>query len=222
MQHKDSTAAAEILQAQSENGVSDLLRRAIKRHEAAYAYHESVAYLTDGVILGRESFVDELALARAASDVKGDALSGICYFPAKTAEDLAAKGRYLRKYHSFKMGYLEDWQVENLLRSMLPEEERDAIDDGAEASELAKLVAEHKEITDRINAYEGGGDDPEIGDKCDKQAAIAIKICGYRPQTDDDARLKVEFLQEWSKDTRLDKKEQDALFASMLPEGGEA
>jgi hypothetical protein len=221
---KYSTPAPEILQAQSENGVSDLLRRAIERHEAAYAYFLSTTYLSDEFILGRQASEDEKVIYDAASNGEASALSDVCYFPARTAEDMAAKARHLRKYHTFKMGNLEAWQVENLLRSMLPDGERDQLDDDAEEQrgELATLVAEYKEVTARINAYEGGADDPAIGDHCDKQSAIALKICGYRPQTDDDVRLKVEFLRNWSKDTRLDKKEQDALFASMLPEGGEA
>lgn len=111
--------------------ISDLLHRAIKRHEAAYAFFDSACYLSDMAILGREPTVDEKAEYDAASNSEETALSDVCYFPARTVEDLAAKARHLRKYHCDRRGYLEAWQVENLLRSMLPEEECDQIDDDA-------------------------------------------------------------------------------------------
>jgi hypothetical protein len=140
MQQKDSTAAAEILDAQTENAISDLLRRAIERHDAAEAYFSSAVYLTDDALLGRTPFVDERAIYDAANEAAESALSDVCYFPARTPEDMAAKARHLRKYHTSRVGYLKDWQVENLLRSMLPEGERYQLDDGAEdkAGELAK------------------------------------------------------------------------------------
>jgi hypothetical protein len=124
------------------------------------------------------------------------------------------------------MGHLEDWQVENLLRSMLPDDERDQLDDGAENatqhSELAVLIAEHKEVSERVTAYEGGIDDEQIGEHCDNQIRIALAICGYRPLTDADARLKAEFLRDWTRETQLTSEEQKALIASMLTEGGAA
>lgn len=123
---KTTDAARATAEAMPE--ISDLLDRTIKRHEAAYAFFDSACYLSDRGILGREPTADETAVYTAASDIEGTALSDVCYFPASTAEDLATKARHLRKYHCDRRGYLEDWQVENLLRSMLPEAERDQID----------------------------------------------------------------------------------------------
>jgi len=113
--------------------ISDLLRRTIKRHEAAYAYFDSTCYLSDDGILGREATEDEKVIYNVASDAEANALSDVCYFPARSPADLAAKARHLRKFHCRKTDYLQDWQVENLLRSMLPEDERDQIGDGVEA-----------------------------------------------------------------------------------------
>lgn len=224
MQHKDSTAAAEILDVRTGNGVSDLLRRAIERHDAAEQYFNSVCYLDEDSILGREPTATELALKNAASDAADAAMMDVCYFPARTPEDLAAKARYLRKYHSHRMGHLEDWQVENLLRSMLPAEERDAIDDGSEDAngELASMIAAHREASEYVTAYEGGIDGEEIGEHCDKQIELALKICGYRPKTEGEQISKAEFLRDWTLETQLTSEEQKALIASMLPEGGEA
>jgi hypothetical protein len=109
--------------------VSDLLRRAIKRHEAAYAFLDSACYLSDRGILGREPTAEEHSAYKNASDAEANALSDVCYFPAATVEDLAAKARHLRQYHCDRRGYLESWQVENLLRSMLPETEHDEHED---------------------------------------------------------------------------------------------
>jgi hypothetical protein len=108
--------------------VSDFLARAIDRHEAAYAYFNSTCFLEDSGALGREPTADEQAIANAASEIEDEALTVVSYFPARTAADLAAKARHLRKYHHYRYGHLEDHQVENLLRSMLPEAEREALD----------------------------------------------------------------------------------------------
>jgi hypothetical protein len=204
--------------------ISDLLRRTIERHEAAYNYFSSAVYLSDSGILGREATVEEEAIYRAASDAESEALSDLCYFPARTAADVAAKARHLRKYHCQRTNYLEDWQVENLLRSMLPQDERDQLDDGEDSKgdDIGGLIAAHMKATALVNAYEGGYDDDQIGERCDRQSELAIKILGYRPQSEEQARRKVEFLHEWTADTQLTAEEQNALVASMLPEGGAA
>jgi hypothetical protein len=204
--------------------ISDLLIRAIERHDAAYAYFNAAVYLSDDGILGREPLADEKAVYSAASDAESVALSDVCYFPARTATDMAAKARHLRKYHSFRYGYLEDWQVENLLRSMLPDGERDQLDDSAEdkGEDLASLIAAHEQVTARVKAYEAGGADPEIGELCDRQDALALAICGFRPTTDEDRHRKGQFLCEWTLGTQLTKGEQEALIATLLPEGGAA
>lgn len=113
--------------------ISDLLRRLIERHDAAAAYFDSVCYLSDRGVLGREPTEDETAVYDAANTIEENTLSEACYFPARTPDELAAKARHLRKYHDSKRGNLQDWQVENLLRSMLPDDERDQIDDSEEA-----------------------------------------------------------------------------------------
>lgn len=113
--------------------VSDLLRRAIERHAAAQVYFSASAYLSDRGVLGREPTEMEMAEYQAASDAEAEALSTVCYFPARSPADLAAKARHLRKHHSDRFGSLEPWQVENLLRSMLPDEERDALPEGGAA-----------------------------------------------------------------------------------------
>jgi len=219
-----STAAAEFLPAQSGNGVSDLLKRTIERHEAAMAYFASTVYLSDDVILGREPSARETVIYDQASDAESEALSDVCYFPARTPEDMAAKARHLRQYHGRRFGSLQNWQVENLLRSMLPDDERDALDDGDsdEGGELAAMIARHKEITGRINLYESGKDVSDLGELCDEQIALALKICGYRARTDGEQLQKAEFLRDWTRDSQLTEKEQKALIASMLPEGGDA
>jgi hypothetical protein len=95
-------------------------------------------------------------------------------------------------------------------------------DVGTQTGELASLLAEHKGVSERVTAYEGGIDDDQIGEHCDNQIRIALAICGYRPLTDADARLKAEFLRDWTRETQLTSEEQKALIASMLSEGGAA
>lgn len=114
--------------------IDDLLRRLIERHEAAYNYFSSTVYLSDSGIIGRDATEDEMAIYSAASDIEANALSEVCYFATRTPADTAAKARHLRKYHSRRYDYLQDWQVENLLRSMLPDAERDQLDDNVEAA----------------------------------------------------------------------------------------
>jgi hypothetical protein len=221
MNTNDATRA----NAQALPEISDLLRRAIERHDAAYAYFSATVYLSDDGILGRVATVDEQAIYSAASDAEKTALSDVCYFPALTAADMAAKARHLRKYHSFRYDYLEGWQVENLLRSMLPEAERDQLDDDeteTKPADLSSLIAAHAEATALVNEYEGGNDDPKIGEHCDKQISLALAICGYRASTDEERLRKAQFLRDWTRDTHLTEEEQHALIASMLPEGSEA
>jgi hypothetical protein len=221
MNTNDATRAT----AQALPEISDLLRRTIERHDAAYAYFSATVYLSDDGVLGREATIDEKALYGAASDAEQAALSDVCYFPARTAADMAAKARHLRKYHCFRMNYLENWQVENLLRSMLPEAERDQLDDDETATrpaDLSSLIAAHAEATALVNEYEGGSDDPKIGEHCDKQISLALAICGYRTSTDEERSRKAQFLRYWTADTELTGEEQNALIAPLFPEGGEA
>jgi hypothetical protein len=224
MNTNDAARANEKALPEKGNGVSDLLRRAIERHDAAEHYFNSVCYLEEDSILGREPTPAELALKNAASDAADAAMTDVCYFPARTPEDLAAKARHLRKYHSHRMGSLPDFQVENLLRSMLPAEERDAIDDAPDKDDdnLAFLIANHVEITAAINRTDGDPDEPKTVALCERQCKNALLIISHRPHTKADERRKAEFLREWTEGTNLTEEEQDALIASMLPEGGEA
>jgi hypothetical protein len=84
------------------------------------------------------------------------------------------------------------------------------------------MLAAHAEITASINRHEGNYDDPKAVGLCERQVENALAIISYRPLTMADAHRKAEFLRDWSADTNLTEEEQNALIASMLPEGGAA
>ena len=94
------------------------LRAVIKAHRQADAYWRSVCDCTDKAKLGREATVEEHQKWEDASDGEYSALWHVCRFPARTTADLAAKGRYLKKFHSWYMGDLDTEQVRALLLSM--------------------------------------------------------------------------------------------------------
>ncbi|MDR7034522.1 hypothetical protein [Mesorhizobium sp. BE184] len=211
--HVNSTALAGNPEAQTENAVSDLLRRTIARHEAAHAYFESTVYLSDDLILGRDATAEETAIWDVASDIEEAALTEVCFFPAFTAADMAAKARHLLKMNTQHHGELQGYQVDNLLLSMLPKCEHDN-------ASLRAMIDDHKATADAINQTDA--DDPEVGGLCEKLNKAALAICGYRTVGGHEHRLKAKFLREWTKDTELTGEEQKALIASMLPEGGAA
>ncbi|WP_141246151.1 hypothetical protein [Mesorhizobium sp. WSM3859] len=99
--------------------MSPKLRAVIKAHKKAHAFWLSVCGCTDTLKLGREATADEEALWDKGNDGEYAALWDVCRFPARTTADQAAKGRYLRKFHSWKFGYLEEDQVDALMLSMI-------------------------------------------------------------------------------------------------------
>lgn len=213
-----NTAAAEIPHAQTGNGVSDLLARAIKRHEAARAYHESSCYLVDSIVLGREPTDEEERLATTAMRAEDAALAAVCSFPATRPADIAAKFSHLINNHSWRNGYLTDDQVSLLLSSMVPAES----DVPVVKSSLAELLNAYAEMRAAINNHSEDAHHPEVVALCRKQAEIATEVCGYRPITKEEQRRKAEFLRDWTADTCLTEEEQTALVASLMPEGDDA
>jgi hypothetical protein len=85
---------------------------------------------------------------------------------------------------------------------------------------LSEMLVDYAEVTEAINRPECGSD--EANKLSDQQCEIAMAIIGYRPLTKLDERRKAKFLCEWTKGTMLTEREQTALIASMLPEGGAA
>ncbi|PTE11532.1 hypothetical protein [Mesorhizobium helmanticense] len=97
---------------------SPKLRAVIKAHKEALANWDSVCTCCDEVKLGRKATSEERQKHEGASDDEQDAFWKVCRFPARTPADLAAKGRYLRRFHNHSFGYLQEEQVDALLLSM--------------------------------------------------------------------------------------------------------
>jgi len=89
-------------------------------------------------------------------------------------------------------------------------------------SALSELLAVHADLTAAINRHEGGVEDPEVVALMERNYKNALMILGYRPSTDEESRLKAEFLRQWTDGCLLNEEEQKALIVSMLPEGGAA
>lgn len=87
---------------------------------------------------------------------------------------------------------------------------------------LSELLAAYAGTVASINSHGGEPDHPEVVALCKQLNATILAICGYRPLTEDDERRKAEFLRERFRNDELNVEEQDALIASMLPEGGAA
>jgi hypothetical protein len=85
---------------------------------------------------------------------------------------------------------------------------------------LPEMLSDHAKVTLAINQHTEDADHPEVVALCKRQTEIARAIIGYHPLTTADIVRKVEFLREWTDGTRLTEEEEDALIASMLPEGG--
>jgi hypothetical protein len=92
---------------------------------------------------------------------------------------------------------------------------------GAELSEM--LDASESALT-AINEYDDFAPltDPTIKALCERRCQLALAICGHRPRSRAEQQVKAEFLRDWTESTPLSEDEQNALIASMLPEGGEA
>jgi cytochrome c5 len=99
--------------------MSPELRAVIKDHKDAWAYWHSVCDCCDEMKLGREPNPAENAKWEDANDAEFSALWDVCRFPAKTPADLAAKGRYLKRFHNGSFGYLREEHVNALLLSMM-------------------------------------------------------------------------------------------------------
>lgn len=99
--------------------ISPVLRGRIKAHRKAEAYFRSVCGCTDSVKLGREATAEEHQKWEDANDDEYATLWFVCAFAARTPADLAYKGRYLKKFHSWRMGELQNDQVTALLLSMV-------------------------------------------------------------------------------------------------------
>ena len=82
--------------------------------------------------------------------------------------------------------------------------------------DLTKMLDAYRVAHDKINQTE----DPkkEVADLL----ATALRIISYRPRIKYDERRKAEFLTEYTEGTLLTEAEQNALIASLLPEGGAA
>ncbi|RWM68064.1 MULTISPECIES: hypothetical protein [Mesorhizobium] len=76
------------------------------------------AACADEATLGRKPTDEEEAKWHAASAGERDALIALCRYPARTVADQVAKGRYLRKFHSWRFGELTIEQTDALLLSM--------------------------------------------------------------------------------------------------------
>jgi hypothetical protein len=158
---------------------------------------------------------------------------------------MAAKARHLRKYHSRRYNHLQEWQVENLLRSMLPEAECDQLDADDDVAEgdatlieggrsdsfvatgvgqvLSEMLAASENALTAINEHSGVDfNDPALKALCERRCQLALAICGHRPLSMAEQRAKAEFLRDWTELTPLTEEEQNALIASLLPEGGVA
>ncbi|MER8965417.1 hypothetical protein NKI25_06800 [Mesorhizobium sp. M0808] len=98
--------------------MSPELRALIKGHKNAWAYWHSVCDCCDEIELGREATADENEKWEDANDAEVSALWRVCRFPAKAPADLAAKGRYLRRFHNTFFGHLREEHVDALLLSM--------------------------------------------------------------------------------------------------------
>ncbi|RWQ41977.1 MAG: hypothetical protein EOS21_11495 [Mesorhizobium sp.] len=98
--------------------MSPELRAVIKDHKEAWAYWYSVCDCCDEMKLGREANEADKAKWEDANDGEYSALWYVCRFPAKTPADLAAKGRYLKRFHNYTFGHLREEHVDALLLSM--------------------------------------------------------------------------------------------------------
>jgi hypothetical protein len=92
-------------------------------------------------------------------------------------------------------------------------------------SVLSELLAAYESARAAINQHEANDvdyDDPVLKALCIRHCELALSICGYRPQSKAEQRIKAEFLRDWSECTLLNEQEQNALIASLMPEGGAA
>ena len=88
---------------------------------------------------------------------------------------------------------------------------------------LSELLKASEDARTAIDNFDGDDfNDPVLKALCERRCELALAICGYRPLSHAEQRIKVEFLRDWTECNPLTEEEQNALFASMMPEGGEA
>ncbi|TIP74833.1 MAG: hypothetical protein E5X53_12390 [Mesorhizobium sp.] len=112
-------SAAPIDAAPARAKASPELRAVIKAHKRARAHWNSVCSSCDEVALGRKATAAEHRTWDNASNGEYSALWNVCRFPASTHADLAAKGRYLRRFHNNSFSQLLEEHVDALLLSMM-------------------------------------------------------------------------------------------------------
>lgn len=89
---------------------------------------------------------------------------------------------------------------------------------------LSEILAACENALTAINGYDDDApfNDPALRELLERRCELALAICAYRPRSKEEQRIKVEFLRDWTDCTQLNEQEQNALFASMMPEGGAA
>lgn len=89
---------------------------------------------------------------------------------------------------------------------------------------LSEMLDACDNTLNAINAYDDDTpfDDPVLKALCERRCELALAICGHHPRSDIETCRKVEFLRDWTESTPLTETEQNALFASMMTEGGAA
>jgi hypothetical protein len=225
MQHKDSTATAEILDAQSGNGETQSLYELQAQYWLQYEEHDRAMKRADGAAGGSAEEETAEAAQYEASDRLHETGCAILAFIPRRRYEARIKVRFAEHLAGDNNGTFESDEVTALLSSLSGLVAwRDVREDdaGVVSRFLSKLLAEHAAVTAAINRHKGDPDHPEVDALCKRQVAKALEIIGYRPLTKEDERRKAEFLREWTDGALLNEEEQNALIASMLPEGGAA
>ena len=94
---------------------------------------------------------------------------------------------------------------------------------GIIGAELSEMLAGSENALTAINGHdEADFNDPVLKTLCERRCQLALAICSHRPLSKAEQCAKAEFLRDWTESTPLTDEEQNALIASMLPEGGAA
>jgi hypothetical protein len=223
MQHKDSTAAAEILDVQTGNGETPSLYQLQAQYWLQYEEHDRAMKRADSAADGSAEEEEAEAAQYEASDRLHETGCAILALVPRYRYEARIKVRFAEHLAGDNNGTLESDEVTALLSSLSGLVAwRDVREDdvGVISPFLSKLLAEHAEVTAAINRPECKG--KEANRLSDRQCANALRIIGYRPLNNAEALRKAEFLREWTEGTLFTEEEQTALIASMLQEGGAA
>ncbi|KQZ31607.1 hypothetical protein ASD50_15190 [Mesorhizobium sp. Root552] len=87
---------------------------------------------------------------------------------------------------------------------------------------LTKMLVVYEAARDRINKHDDNATVEDVGEDLKSMTGAALRIIGYRAVTKFDQRRRAKFLAEYTDGTMLTEAEQDALVASLMPEGGAA